>query len=100
MIRDAGVIVCNRLDVYTSNMGAKGDFHENPNLFAGCATACGFPGHAARSAFRRKQRSWLVVRLTSPGARILEGCKQRRATSRSTVAVSADGAVLERQHAG
>src|ERR1700686_409921 len=78
----------------------KGALHENANFFVGCTVACGFPGHVAWSACHRKRRRRFLVQLTSTGPGIPEGREHRRATARSTVAVSLDGAILERQLAG
>src|SRR5712692_2012443 len=47
---------------------------------------------------RPRESRWGQLR--SPGTRILESCKQRGTAARSTIAVSAYGAVFEREPAG
>ena len=60
---------------------------------------CAFPANAARSAYHR-ERGVDPSSGSPAGARIFEGRKQRGATAGSTVAVSPDGAVFEREPAG
>src|SRR6266850_5497011 len=74
--------------------------YENLRLFTGCAVTwnCSPCRSAQRLCCRREPNQ--LFRISTPRTRISEGRKHRRATARSTIAVSPDGAVLQRQFAG
>src|SRR6266852_2847108 len=75
--------------------------YANRYLFVGCAAGVrSFPRQAASNTRSPRPRESRWGQLRSPGTRILESCKQRGTAARSTIAVSAYGAVFEREPAG
>src|SRR5216683_4286397 len=89
------------LDLKRLKSSRKEPIHANRYLFVGrVAGVRSLPSQPARNACspRSRESRWDLLR--SPGARVFEFCKQWGTTERSTVAVSAHGAVFEREPAG
>src|SRR6266849_2451701 len=83
------------------NPSRKEPIHANRYLFVGCLVGVwSLPGQPARNTCWPRSRESRWDRLRSPGARVFESRKQCGTTERSTVAVSAHGAVFEREPAG
>src|SRR6266571_398532 len=79
----------------------KEPIHANRYLFVSClAGVRSLPSQPARNACSPRSRESRWDRLRSPGARVFDCRKQCATTERSTVAVSAHGAVFEREPAG
>src|SRR5229473_5811582 len=83
------------------NPSRKEPIHANRYLFVGClAGVRSLPGQPARNTCWPRSRESRWDRLRSPGARVFESRKQRGTTERSSIAVSAYGAIFEREPAG
>src|ERR1700731_4782596 len=79
----------------------KGPIYADRYLFAGrAAGAWSFPSKVARKTHSTGSRESGSSGLRSPGTRIFESGKHRGTTARSTIAVSAYGAVFEREPTG
>src|SRR5712691_2376249 len=75
--------------------------YANRYLFVGClAGVRSLPSQPGRNTCWPRSRESRWDRLRSPGTRVFESRKQCGTTQRSTVAVSAYGAVFERELAG
>src|SRR5713101_1958809 len=89
------------LDLKRLKSSRKEPIHANRYLFVGrVAGVRSLPSQPARNTCSPRSRESRWDRLRSPGARVFESRKQCGATERSTVAVSAYGAVFERELAG
>src|SRR6267378_1106897 len=84
----------------SENFLQKGADYENLRLLTGCVVTWDrSPCRSAQGLCCRRESNHLF-RISTPGPRISEGRKHRRATARSTIAFSADGAILECPIAG
>src|SRR5205807_1113786 len=79
----------------------KGTIYAEHYLLVSCAAGVrSSPCQTASNTRSPRPRESRRRRLGSPGTRIFEGCKQRGTAARSTIAVSANGAVFEREPTG
>src|SRR5260370_36143343 len=89
------------LDLKRLKSSRKEPIHANRYLFVGrVAGGRSLPSQPARNTCSPRSRESRWDRLRSPGARVFEFRNEWAATERSTVAVSAYGAVFERELAG